>query len=139
MAPTSTHTLVFLLAAAVFAAAAFAQPPDTLWTRTYGGFTTDVFTGVQQTNDGGYILTGSTHSYGAGSGDVWLIKTDASGNESWRQIFGGSGVDGGWDVKQTDDGGYIITGQTASYGAGSDDIWLIKTDIAGDSLWTQTF
>jgi hypothetical protein len=71
-------------------------------------------------------VAGDTGSYGAYYADVWLIKTDSSGNMSWNKTFGGSGNDVGFSVQQTSDGGYIIAGTTSSYGAGADDVWLIK-------------
>jgi len=116
----------------------FAQP-DALWTKTFGGSDSDYGHSVQQTSDGGYIITGSTKSYGAGGSDVWLIKTDASGDTIWTKTFGGSDSYVGYSVQQTSDGGYIITGVTYSYGASGSDVWLIKTDALGDILWTETF
>lgn len=107
--------------------------------RTFGGDDDDWGNYVQQTSDSGYIITGTTESYGSGEMDVWLIKTDENGNEEWTQTFGGSEQDMGRCVKQTLDGGYIIVGDTYSYGSGSMDIWLIKTSSTGQSQWTKTF
>ena len=112
---------------------------DTLWTKTFGGIESDIGNSVYQTKDGGYIIGGYTESFGAGSDDVWLIKTDSSGDTLWTKTFGGNFSDVGCSVQQTIDGGYIIVGRTASFGAGSDDAWLIKTDAFGDTLWTKTY
>ena len=112
---------------------------NTLWTKTFGGSGEDWGISVQQTTDGGYIITGRMESYLTAPEDVWLIKTDVLGDTLWTKTYGGSGDDGGSSVQQTTDGGYIIAGGTESYGAGNSDVWLIKTDALGDTLWTKTF
>jgi hypothetical protein len=110
-----------------------------IWYKTFGGSDWDCGYSVQPTSDGGYIITGATYSYGVGEADVYLIKTDAGGNQQWYKIFGGSAEDYGYSVQPTLDGGYIITGSTVSYGAGSNDVYLIKTDAGGNQQWYKTF
>jgi len=94
---------------------------------------------MSQTSDGGYALIGVTASFGAGSNDLWLVKTDASGNMQWNKTYGGTGDDQGYWVAQTSDGGYAVAGTTASFGAGNVDGWLIKTDSTGNMQWNKTY
>jgi hypothetical protein len=113
----------------------FAQPPDSLWARTYGGANEEIGYGVRQTGDSGYIVIGQTSSYGAGDQDIWLLKTDASGDSQWSRTFGGTGEDGAACVQITD-GGYLLAGYSEPLGDSSR-AWIIKTDSNGDSLWSR--
>jgi len=108
------------------------------WFRIFGGSSPDHASCVQQTLDGGYIIVGTTSSYGAGDIDVYLIKTNEYGYEQWSRTFGGTASDAGSFVQQTSDGGYIIVGSITSIGTGVD-IYLIKTDEYGNESWSRVF
>jgi len=110
---------------------------DTLWTKTYGGISLDYGRSVKQTSDGGYIITGYTGSFGNGSYDVYLIKTNSSGDTIWTKTYGDQNENTGWSVNQTTDGGYILGCTTAT--PNPYDLWLIKTNANGDTIWTKTF
>ncbi|KQC13785.1 MAG: hypothetical protein APR63_00215 [Desulfuromonas sp. SDB] len=112
---------------------------NTQWSRYFGGSDMEFGYSVLQTQDGGYIVCGGTCSFGAGQWDIYLIKTDQNGNAVWTKTYGDTGTDIGYSIKQTSDCGYIITGLTDSYGAGLKDVYLIKTDSCGDSIWAKTY
>jgi len=116
-----------------------AQMPDTLWTKTFGGAMQDYGKSIQQTSDGGFIITGGTNSVGAGATDVLLIRTDASGDTLWVSTFGGNQNDEGTSVLQTPDGGFLVCGSTKSLGAGDYDALLMFADSAGNTLWYKTY
>ncbi|RLF42686.1 MAG: hypothetical protein DRN18_01955 [Thermoplasmata archaeon] len=109
------------------------------WVKVFGGNEPELSYRIRQTNDEGYILVVGTPSYGAGEDDIWLIKLDGNGRKEWDRLFGGKNSDFPFCVEQTSDGGYIIAGFTGSYGHGSLDAWLIKTDERGNEVWNKTF
>jgi hypothetical protein len=109
------------------------------WNKTYGGTGEDYASIVVQTSDGGYALAGRTNSSGAGNLDFLLVKTDSAGNMQWNKTYGGTYDDNAGSVIQTDDDGYALAGYTYSFGAGSGDAWLVKTDAVGNMLWSRTY
>jgi TolB-like protein len=109
---------------------------NTLWAKTLGGSANQANC-VQQTSDGGYIVAGSVYNSGGHRADFWLVKTDASGDTVWTRTYGGGTWAVGSSVQQTREGGYIATGTVTSSGTSFDDVWLIKTDENGDTVWTK--
>jgi hypothetical protein len=106
------------------------------WAKSYGGASPEIAYTVKQTSDGGYIIAGSTESFGTGQSDILVVKTDANGTTLWAKAYGGSGYDEGRDIVQTSDGGYAITGIFRTSG---EHICLIKTDAQGTISWNTAF
>lgn len=109
------------------------------WNKTYGGPSDDSAHSIVQTSDGGYALAGFTYSFGSGDKDFWLVKVDSQGNMEWNKTFGGTGIDDAVSLVKTSDGGYVLAGCTSSWGAGSNDVWVVKTDSFGNLVWSQTY
>lgn len=128
-----------LILLAFYLSCTFAEAPDTLWTKIYGGLADDEGSSVQQTTDGGFIIVGTRHLNGAHDKDIYIIKTTAQGNTVWEKTYGGADLDWGVSVQEDNDGGYLIAGYTCSFGAGRTDVYLIKVDVNGDTLWTKTY
>lgn len=110
-----------------------------IWEHFYGGSGDESANALAQTSDGGYILCGATSSSGAGSYDIYVIKTDAGGNLVWEKTYGGTNEDMGFAISQSQDGGYFIVGHTASFGSGGFDVYIIKTDGQGNVQWSSTY
>ncbi|MCH8903669.1 MAG: gliding motility-associated C-terminal domain-containing protein [Bacteroidetes bacterium] len=108
-----------------------------LWSKTFGGIDPDYAYYGQQTADGGYMLAGTTSSFGAGGYDIYLVKTDSVGNLLWSKTYGETGTDLLYSAQQTTDGGYILAGVTVNFGGGG--CYLIKTDSAGTVQWSKIF
>ena len=125
-----------MLLALAFIGPAFSQQR---WERTYGGGANEQANSVQQTADGGYIIAGWTQSFGSGNKDIYLIKTNSQGDTLWTRTYGGGSDEEGYSVQQTLDGGYIVVGWTESFNAWHGDIYLIKTNAMGDTLWTKYY
>lgn len=110
-----------------------------LWSKTFGGSSWDVGMAVDGNSKDGYVLCGSTHSFGAGEEDVYVIRTDPDGNELWSKTFGGERFEIGNSVSLTSDGGCLIGATTGTYGNGNADFYLIRTDAKGQEVWTKPY
>ena len=102
-----------------------------VWDKTYGGAENDWIHSLIITSDGGFAFVGETDSFGAGSRDFYLVKTDSDGNIEWSRTYGGTDLDFGQSLVETLDGGFVLAGNTKSFGVGGYDVWLIKTDSLG--------
>ncbi|HDQ06260.1 MAG TPA: hypothetical protein ENN36_06030 [Candidatus Bathyarchaeota archaeon] len=110
------------------------------WNRTYGGNDLDHAYSLVQTSDGGFALVGDTSPNLLGSPrDIWLVKTDAYGVMEWNRTYGGASYEYAYSLVETSDGGFALAGCTASFGAGHEDVWLVKTDSYGNMMWNQTY
>lgn len=132
----------------------FAQSPAVIWQKCYGSYYGDYAWSVQTTTDGGYILAGYTE---IGNGDVmgyhgntsvndiWVVKLDANGALQWQKCLGGNSIETGAHILKTQDGGYIVSGSTASRDCkftnphGGLDYWAVKLNSVGEVIWQNTY
>lgn len=131
-----------IIVSILFSIFLLAQPPDTLWTRTYGGAGFDVGFSVVEAYDGGYIVAGLTQSFGAAVYDIFAMKLDSNGDSVWVKTYGGDDYESGGRIAKTFDSCYVIIGATRSYGGGqpnTDNVFIIKIDSAGDTVWTKVY
>ena len=119
------------------------------WQKSYGEWDYEEAYYVKQTPDGGYIISGDTYSYSLpghhGQTDIWILKTDASGNIEWQKMLGGSELDFAYQVQIANDGGYIVSGGSYSENGdvstnnGNTDYWIVKLDDTGTLLWQKSY
>jgi len=109
------------------------------WNRTFGTQNHEDASHLIATDDGGYIIVGTYTPIGFDNRDVWLIKTDSTGNIEWNKTYGGNGDDKPWRIVKTSDYGYAIAGRTSSYSQGQNDYLLFKIDSTGNLQWNTTF
>ncbi|MHC4197349.1 MAG: hypothetical protein ACYSRP_05480 [Planctomycetota bacterium] len=109
------------------------------WQKTYGGSRIEWAGSVVQTGDGGYVLAGTTESFGAGDVDALVAKLGHDGSIEWQKTYGGASRDFAKSILQTNDGGYIVAGGTESFGAGGEDFWLLKLRHDGAVEWQKTY
>lgn len=110
------------------------------WSRVFGGISGDYGHQIRPTSDGGYIGAGWGRSFGVGSDAVYLVKLSETGSVQWLKSFGGSLQDRGYSVCQQNDGGYVVAGRTTSFESSIfDNMYIIRTDSNGDTLWTRVY
>ncbi|MFN8114546.1 MAG: T9SS type A sorting domain-containing protein [Bacteroidia bacterium] len=110
-----------------------------IWQKTFGGNDWDFAYNIELTSDGGFIICGTTYSFGYGNADGYIIKTDGAGNVTWTKTFGGKHDDEFKSVIQTSDGNYALTGYTKSFNDSLGDAWIFKIDLNGDSIWSYSY
>lgn len=110
-----------------------------VWQNAYGTAAYDKIRSVVPTAEGGYAAVGTTTDPSSGDYNLWVLKLDATGAVTWQYSYGGSQGDFGYSIDQTADGGYIVAGETLSFGAGEKDIWVLKLDAAGAITWQSTY
>ncbi len=109
------------------------------WSKIYGGSQNEEIRSVHQTIDGGFIMSGSTNSFGFGGSDFFITKLDQAGSTEWARVFGGSSNDVSISAFKTSDAGYLIGGYTYSFGTGNVDALLMKLDSNGNPIWIKVF
>jgi len=130
-------SILTILTVVLTATSVLAIGPDTLWTRHLGTSAADYGYCVQQTSDGGFIVAGmSTRD---GNPDVYLLKTDANGDSLWDRTYGGTEEDYAYGIDVCSDGGFIVTGYTGNWITGDAQVYVIRTDANGDSIWTRAY
>ncbi|MBN8676660.1 MAG: T9SS type A sorting domain-containing protein [Chitinophagales bacterium] len=143
--------LLFLVSNYFLGLGSIMAQPAIQWQRAFGGSDSDEATSVQQTQDGGYIVSGSTISFDGdvignhGGGDYWVLKLSETGQLGWKKTFGGTNNEGCYKVRPTSDGGYILAGYTYSNGGqvsgnhGDIDAWIVKINASGVIQWQKCF
>lgn len=132
--------MLFLLLFLAFPLIDLCQP--VCFFKTFGGAGNDFAFSVQQTNDGGFIISGQTNSFGGTSSektDMWVVKLNQKGEMEWDKTYGGAGDETGFCMQQISTEGYVLAGFTSSFGKGYPAIWIIKLNNTGDTLWTRFY
>lgn len=112
---------------------------QTTFEKTYGGINRDFGMSVTQVTDGGFMIIGTTKSFGGQNGNIYVIKTNNLGDTLWTRTFGGDSVDSGHALVATTDGGAVVVGSTNSFGTGKSDVYVIRLNANGDTLWSKTY
>ncbi|MGB5287228.1 MAG: hypothetical protein WBN42_01975, partial [Ignavibacteriaceae bacterium] len=136
------HLFTITILCFLYCSLTLSQAPDTIWTKVYGDGDYERGNSIVITDDNGFAIVGAADAlYSGGNlteGDIWLVRTNSTGDTLWTKTYGGSGIDEGNSIYQTADGGFILAGARSNnlliY-----DAWLIRTDSNGDTIWTKTY
>lgn len=109
------------------------------WQRTYDSGKPEWATSIRSTSDGGYILAGSTDFSLSPESDFWILKLNSDGTIVWQKTYGGTAADFAQDIQETNDGGYIVIGDTNSFGASRSDVWVLKLNHDGTIAWQKVY
>jgi len=131
------------------------QTPVVMWQKCLGGNNGDYAFSIEPTSDGGNIVAGMTEGQDNGDvmgyhgnlavGDIWVVKTDNTGNIQWQKCLGGMSFETGAFIHQTSDGGYVLAGTSASVDCnilgnhGGADYWVVKLNFKGDVVWQKMY
>src|SRR3989442_12321762 len=115
------------------------QAGNVEWQFAYGGNGDSGACCVKETHDYGFIVTGDTSAFGSGLANIWVLKLDHRGNVEWQNAYGGTGVQHPYSIQETPGGGFIVAGDTDSFGAGPPHAWLLRLDENGNVLWQKTY
>jgi hypothetical protein len=132
-------TLIWGAGRSDFLVARFSPTGTPEWAMAYGGPEHDAAKAIVQAPDGGFLVAGETWGFGAGISDILLVKIAADGSPEWGKTYGGPGIDRAISLAGTPDGGCVVSGQTRSFGAGRDDLLVMKLASNGDLEWAETF
>ncbi len=110
-----------------------------MWSKSYGGVNIDVIRALEILPDSGFIVAGYTNSTGIGGYDGWLLRLNKNGDTLWTKTIGTNDWDFFYDVHCCEDGGFLLAGGTYGQGAGEEDMYVVRTNALGDTLWTRTY
>lgn len=115
------------------------QLGNKVWEEYLGGSSSDIAYDLIDTDDGGCLAIGGTASFNSGEGNCYVMKIDENGDTVWTGIYGGNSLDIAYSVDKVGDDGFIIAGETESYGAGGKDFYLIRIDNEGYEIWSKSY
>jgi hypothetical protein len=131
--------VLILVAVCTALALGLATGAQSSWSNYYAGAADESLTDAVPMADGGYLAMGWTRSSGAGGYDGWLVRTGPSGDVIWQKAYGGPEAEVFYRAFLLEDGGFLVLGYTSSYGAGDDDVWVLRLTSTGSIVWQKTY